>query len=93
MLHEDRSKLSDRTQDMKRAIDSLREEFEAVDWYGQRAEACTDENLKKILIHNMDEEKEHAMMLLEWIRQHDEKLDGEIKHYVGTNVPDITSIE
>ncbi len=93
MLHEDRNKLSDKTQDMKRAIDSLREEFEAVDWYGQRAEACTDENLKKILIHNMDEEKEHAMMLLEWIRQHDTKLDGEIKHYVGTNVPDITSIE
>ncbi len=93
MLHEDRNKLSDHTQDMKRAIDSLREELEAVDWYNQRAEACTDENLKKILIHNMNEEKEHGMMLLEWLRQHDEKLDGEIKHYVGSNVPDIASIE
>lgn len=93
MLHEDRDKLSAQTQDMKRAIDSLREEFEAVDWYGQRAEGCTDGNLKKILIHNMNEEKEHAMMLLEWIRQHDEKLNEEIKHYVGTGIPDITSIE
>ncbi len=93
MLHEDRNKLSNNTQDMKRAIDSLREEFEAIDWYGQRVDACTDENLKKILVHNMNEEKEHAMMLLEWIRQHDTKLSDELKHYVGTNVPDITSIE
>ncbi len=93
MLHEDRNKLSSHTLDMKRAIDSLREEFEAVDWYGQRVDACTDENLKKILVHNMNEEKEHAMMLLEWIRQHDEKLSDEVKHYVGSNVPDITSIE
>lgn len=93
MLHEDRNKLSDYTQDMKRAIDSLREEFEAIDWYGQRAEVCVDKNLKKILIHNMNEEKEHAMMLLEWIRQKDDKLDGELKHYVGTDIPDITSIE
>ncbi len=93
MLHEDRNKLSNKTQDMKRAIDSLREEFEAIDWYGQRAEACADENLKKILVHNMNEEKEHAMMLLEWIRQHDTKLAEEVAHYVGTDTPDITSIE
>jgi hypothetical protein len=93
MYHEDRSKISNLTQDMNRAIDSLREEFEAVDWYGQRAEACTDENLKKILVHNMNEEKEHAMMLLEWIRQHDPKLNEELDHYVGKGVPDITAIE
>lgn len=93
MLHEDRDKLSAQTQDMKRAIDSLREEFEAVDWYNQRAEAAHDENLKKILIHNRDEEKEHAMMLLEWIRQHDPALDKEIKDYVGSNEKDITSLE
>jgi len=93
MLHEDRSKISDLTQDMKRAIDSMREEFEAVDWYLQRADACMDPELRKILIHNMNEEKEHAMMLLEWIRQRDTKLDEELKHYVGTGIPDITSIE
>ncbi len=78
MLHEDRKNLSLLTQDMKRAIDSLREEFEAIDWYGQRVDGCTDETLKKILIHNRDEEKEHAIMLLEWLRQHDTKLNEEI---------------
>lgn len=56
---------------MKRAIDSLREELEAVDVYNQRADACSDEELKKILIHNANEEKEHAAMLLAWIRKHD----------------------
>ncbi|WP_394348053.1 ferritin [Methanolobus vulcani] len=67
-MHEDRSKMSEKTLNMKGAIDSLREELEAIDWYNQRVDACTDENLKKILIHNADEEKEHAAMLLEWIR-------------------------
>jgi len=65
MIHEERDKLSEKTLDMTRAIDSLREELEAVDWYNQRADACTDENLKKILVHNANEEKEHAAMLLE----------------------------
>nr|WP_230375530.1 hypothetical protein [Methanolobus vulcani] len=60
--------MSEKTLNMKGAIDSLREELEAIDWYNQRVDACTDENLKKILIHNADEEKEHAAMLLEWIR-------------------------
>jgi ferritin-like protein len=93
MLHEERSKLSPRTQDMKRAIDSLREELEAVDWYQQRVDAVTDEQLKKILVHNMDEEKEHAMMLLEWIRQHDVVFNKEIQHYVGKENPNIASLD
>lgn len=93
MLHEDRDKLTSLTQDLKRATDSLVEEFQAVDWYRQRADACTDENLKKILIHNMNEEKEHGMMLLEWLRQHDASLAKEVEHYVGSNKPDITTIE
>lgn len=93
MLHEDRDKLTSLTQDLKRATDSLVEEFQAVDWYRQRADACTDENLKKILIHNMNEEKEHGMMLLEWLRQHDANLAKEVEHYVGSNKPDITTIE
>lgn len=93
MLHEDRDKLTQITQDLKRATDSLVEEFQAVDWYRQRADACTDENLKKILIHNMNEEKEHGMMLLEWIRQHDSNLAKEVEHYVGSGKSDITAIE
>lgn len=84
MFHEERTDLSTLTLDMKRAIDSLREEFEAIDWYRQRAEACSDKELKKILEHNMNEEKEHAMMLLEWIRRNDEILNEKLGHYVGT---------
>ena len=79
MFHEERSQVSESTQNMKRAIDSLREEFEAIDWYNQRADACTDTELKHILLHNAKEEKEHASMLLEWIRRHDKELDHELK--------------
>ncbi len=93
MLHEDRKNLSKGTLDLKRAIDSLKEELEAVDWYNQRAEACSDENLKKILIHNRDEEKEHAAMLIEWIRQNDKEFAKEIKDYLNLKTKDIASVE
>lgn len=83
MLHEERSALSKKTLDMKRAIDSLREEFEAVDWYKQRADACTDKNLRKILLHNMREEQEHAAMLLAWIRSQDAHMDEMLKMYLN----------
>ena len=73
-FHEAREDLSEETRDMHRAIQSLMEELEAVDWYNQRVDACTDEDLKAILIHNRDEEKEHAAMVLEWIRRRDTKL-------------------
>ena len=77
--HEPIEKLSDATLDMHRAIVSLMEELEAVDWYNQRAEACSDPELKRILTHNRDEEKEHAAMMLEWIRRHDPAFDHELK--------------
>ena len=92
MLHEERSKLSEKTLDMKRAIDSLKEELEATDWY-QRADACKDENLRKILIHNANEEKEHASMLIEWIRQHDENFAKELKEYLFAKTKDIAEME
>lgn len=69
--HEPLSELSSETRDMHRAIVSLMEELEAIDWYNQRVDACQDEALKDILKHNRDEEKEHAAMLLEWIRRAD----------------------
>lgn len=77
--HEPIEKLSVATQDMHRAIVSLMEELEAVDWYNQRVDACTDAELKSILAHNRDEEKEHAVMVLEWIRRHDAALDHELR--------------
>ncbi|HTN65961.1 MAG TPA: ferritin-like domain-containing protein [Burkholderiaceae bacterium] len=77
--HEPIEKLSAATMDMHRAVQSLMEELEAVDWYNQRVDACTDPELKRILEHNRDEEKEHAAMVLEWIRRHDPKMDHELK--------------
>jgi len=77
--HEPIEKLSDATMDMHRAIVSLMEELEAVDWYNQRVDACVDPELKAILAHNRDEEKEHAAMMLEWIRRRDPAFDHELK--------------
>jgi len=77
--HEPISELSPETREMHRAIVSLIEELEAVDWYQQRVDACKDGELKAILAHNRDEEKEHAAMLLEWIRRKDPKFDAELK--------------
>ncbi len=85
--HEPLEKLSEQTRDMHRAIVSLMEELEAVDWYNQRAEACGTPALKAILEHNRDEEKEHAAMLLEWIRRNDPKFSSELKDYLFTETP------
>ncbi len=82
--HEPVEELSDETRDMHRAIISLMEELEAIDWYQQRVDACKDKELAEILAHNRDEEKEHAAMVLEWIRRRDPKLDKELKDYLFT---------
>ncbi len=84
MYQEDKGDLSNLTLDMRRAINSLKEEMEAVDYYRQRSEACHDEDLRKILIHNMNEEKEHAAMILEWIRRNDEEMEHELKDNLFT---------
>ncbi len=86
-FHEQVGDLSDATRDMHRAIQSLMEELEAVDWYNQRADACKDKSLEAILVHNRDEEKEHASMLLEWIRRNDPTFSKELKDYLFTNKP------
>lgn len=83
--HEPVEELSDETRDMHRAITSLMEELEAVDWYQQRIDACKDEELKAILRHNADEEKEHAAMVLEWIRRRDSRMDKELRDYLFTD--------
>jgi uncharacterized protein len=85
--HESLEKLSAETQDMHRAIVSLMEELEAVDWYNQRVDACSSPELRAILAHNRDEEKEHAAMILEWIRRQDNSFDKELKDYLFTDKP------
>jgi len=81
------NELSDEVQDMHRAIESLKEELEAIDWYNQRVDVCKDKELKAILAHNRDEEKEHASMILEWIRRKDGTFNKELKDYLFTDTP------
>jgi uncharacterized protein len=82
--HEPVEELSDATRDMHRAVVSLMEELEAIDWYNQRVDACRDPALKAILAHNRDEEKEHAAMVLEWIRRHDSNFSEKLRAYLFT---------
>jgi uncharacterized protein len=84
-LHESESVLKPETIDRHRAVVSIMEELEAVDWYDQRIDAATDQELKELLAHNRDEEKEHAAMMLEWLRRHDTKLDEHLRTYLFTN--------
>jgi uncharacterized protein len=83
-LHEAPETLSPELVDRHRAIVSLMEELEAVDWYDQRAAACSDPALREILEHNRDEEKEHACMVLEWLRRNDTAFDGHMRKFLFT---------
>jgi len=91
-LHENPETLGAGVIDTHRAIVSLMEELEAVDWYNQRAKATADPTLRAILEHNRDEEKEHAAMALEWIRRNDAKFAQHLKTFLFTDGP-ITEIE
>jgi ferritin-like protein len=91
-LHEDAGKLGPEVVDQHRAIVSLMEELEAVDWYNQRAKAASDPELRAILEHNRDEEKEHAAMALEWLRRKDPKMSEHLKTFLFSDGP-ITGIE
>lgn len=86
-LHEPPEALSSLVIDRHRAIASLMEELEAVDWYDQRVQACNDEELKRILAHNRDEEKEHACMVLEWLRRNDPVMDRHLRRFLFTEGP------
>lgn len=86
-LHEDSDRLSESTIDRHRAIVSLMEELEAIDWYDQRVEATDDADLAAVLAHNRDEEKEHAAMTLEWLRRRDADLDHQLRTYLFTEGP------
>ena len=85
--HEPTSEMSPEVRDVHRALASLMEELEAVDWYHQRVDVCQDEELKEILAHNRDEEMEHAAMVLEWLRRRFPQLDHELRTYLFTSAP------
>lgn len=90
--HEPIEVLSAKTRRMHQALVSLQEELEAVDWYRQRADACDNEQLRQILLHNMREEIEHACMVLEWLRRNDTDFASQMKTYLFTEVP-VTEVE
>lgn len=91
-LHVPREKLSKETLALHYAITSLKEELDAVDWYRQRADDCSDRELADVLLHNMREEMEHAAMVLEWIRRNNAKFDEYLRTYLFTKAP-ITAVE
>ena len=84
-FHEAAEQLRPETRDMHRAITSLMEELEAIDWYQQRIDAAGDPELAAVLAHNRDEEKEHACMVLEWIRRRDPCFDEYLRRYLFTS--------
>jgi uncharacterized protein len=90
--HESLDLLTADTVNMHRAIVSLIEELEAIDWYQQRADACSDPQLKDVLLHNKNEEIEHATMVMEWIRRHNAHVNEMMRKYLFTEEP-ITGIE
>jgi ferritin-like protein len=91
-LHEPEDELTPLAIDQHRAIVSIMEEFEAVDWYNQRATATHNPEIAAVLAHNRDEEKEHAAMTLEWLRRTDPVLDKHLRTYLFTE-GSITEIE
>ena len=81
-LHEERDALGPEILDRHRAISTIMEELEAIDWYDQRIKASTDPELQAVLAHNRNEEKEHASMLLEWLRRHDAEFESHLRTYL-----------
>ena len=90
--HEPIELVSERTRDLHRGIVSLIEELEAIDWYGQRAEACGDGELRAVILHHRDEEIEHAMMNLEWLRRNSPEFAENARIFLFTEGP-ITEVE
>ena len=91
-LHESVDVLAPEVIDRHRAITSIMEEIEAVDWYDQRVQATSDPSLAEVLAHNRDEEKEHAAMVIEWLRRNDDAFNRHLRTYLFTE-GSITGIE
>jgi ferritin-like protein len=86
-LHEERSILGAEILDRHRAISTLMEELEAIDWYDQRIQASENAQLRAVLLHNRNDETEHASMLLEWVRRHDPAFNQQMTKFLFTKGP------
>jgi ferritin-like protein len=93
MFHEPLEMLSQKTREMHRAVVSVVEELQAIDWYAQRVEASQDPELRVILEHNANEEKEHAVMLLEWIRRNDPVFERKLREHLFKDGPIVSAAE
>lgn len=91
--HEPAELLSAETKDLHRGLISLIEELEAIDWYQQRVDACTDDELRQVLVHNRNEEIEHACMTLEWLRRRSPDIDQRLKRYLFVSGPIVAAEE
>jgi hypothetical protein len=91
--HESWDAIPEQTKNYHRALKSLQEELEAVDWYQQRISLCGDEELAQVLAHNRDEEIEHAVMVLEWLRRNMPGWDEELRTYLFTTMPIVEAEE
>jgi len=90
--HEPPEDLTSEARNFTRALNSLKEEVEAIDWYNQRVDATEDDTLRRILEHNRDEEMEHACMTLEWLRRNMSGWDEQMQTYLFTE-GEITELE
>ena len=90
--HEPENELSALVRDQSRALKSLKEEIEAIDWYNQRVDAATDQQIAAIMAHNRDEEIEHACMALEWLRRNMGEWDESMRTFLFTT-GDVTKLE
>ncbi len=90
--HDPYEALNEKARNISRALNSLKEEIEAIDWYNQRVEASSDPELKAIMAHNRDEEIEHACMALEWLRRNMDGWDEQLRTYLFTSAP-VTEVE
>jgi len=91
-FHESIDLLSSDAKNYSRALKSLKEEVEAIDWYNQRVDVSDDPALAAIMAHNRDEEIEHACMALEWLRRNMPEWDEALKTFLFTT-GDITELE
>ena len=85
--HEPPDELPPAVRDAHRALNSLKEEIEAVDWYHQRVELAGDPSLRDVLAHNRDEEIEHACMTLEWLRRRMPGWDAQLREHLFKEGP------
>ena len=85
MEYKEEGKISERTLNLNRARQSFVEELQAIMWYDERADATSDKELREVLAHNRDDEKEHASLLLEWLRRNDKTFDKRLKEILFKN--------